>query len=101
MCIRDSRDTMRNLKVFEFVDKYADNDELAWTLDQFRPQVLMIHTRAQATQRLQTEDFNEAIKHIKAGLDQLREFFQKHARPELQETSAEILSLEHWLDEVN
>lgn len=95
------RDTTRNLKVFDFVEKYAESDELAWTLDQFRPQVLMINTRAQASQHLQAERFEEAIEQIKEGLEQLRVFFQKHARHDLQESSAEILSLEHWLDEVN
>ena len=95
------RDTTRNVKVFDFVEKHAESVELAWTLDQFRPQVLMIHTRAQASQHLQTEDFPEAIQRIEGGLEQLREFFQKHSRQDLLESSAEILSLEHWLNEVN
>jgi hypothetical protein len=96
-----TRDTTRNIKVFDFVDKYAENSELSWTLDQFRPQVLMIQTRAQASQHLHAEDFKKAIALIETGLDQLREFFQKHARQDLQEMSPEILSLEHWLEEVS
>ena len=47
------RDTERNLAVFDFVQKYADNEDLAWSVLQFRPQLLMIHTRACATQSLE------------------------------------------------
>lgn len=95
------RDTTRNLQVFDFVEQYADDDDLAWTLQQFRPQVLMIHTRANATQYLQTEEFAAAIKEIETGVDRLREFYEEHGRHELVSQSAEISALQHWLEEVN
>jgi hypothetical protein len=40
------RDTERNLKVFDFVEEYAASDELAWSLQQFRPQLVMMRCRA-------------------------------------------------------
>src|SRR5829696_6185248 len=40
------RDTRRNLEMFNFVVKYAPNEEAAWSVDQFRPYVLMMNTRA-------------------------------------------------------
>jgi hypothetical protein len=95
------RDASRNLKVFDFVEEYAVDDELSWTLQQFRPQVLMIHTRAQATQYLQTEEFAAAIKEIEAGMDRLRDFYEEHSRHDLMANSPEISALEHWLGEVN
>src|SRR5437773_3081202 len=55
------RDTERNLKLFDFVAAHAESDELAWSLQQFRPQVLMIDTRARATLKLQKEDYRNAI----------------------------------------
>lgn len=94
------RDSERNLKVFDFVQEYAESDELSWALQQFRPQVLMLHARAKATLKLQAEDFAGAIKEIEFGLEQLREFYEKHSRTDLLEQSPEIQSLEHWLDEV-
>ena len=36
------RDAERNLTVFDFVSKHAENEELAWSLQQFRPQLLMV-----------------------------------------------------------
>lgn len=95
------RDTTRNLKVFDFVEEYAEEEDLAWSLQQFRPQVLMIHTRAVATQYLQTEEFAAAIKEIEAGIERLREFYDEHGRHDLMTQSPEISALQHWLQEVN
>src|SRR5713101_5064611 len=40
------RDAERNLAVFDFVAKHAESEDLAWSLQQFRPQLLMVLTRA-------------------------------------------------------
>src|SRR5207244_8924648 len=40
------RDTDRNLKVFDFVQQYTASEELAWSLQQFRPQLLMMRLLA-------------------------------------------------------
>jgi len=95
------RDTTRNLKVFDFVEEYAEDEDLAWSLQQFRPQVLMIHTRAVATQYLQTEEFAAAIKEIEGGIEQLRSFYEDHSRHDLISASPEITGLQHWLEEVH
>jgi len=94
------RDTERNLKVFDFVEEYAEAEELVWSLQQFRPQVLMVQTRARATLRLLKDDFLGAIQEIQNGLESIREFYQKYSRTELIEQSAEIQSLQHWLEDV-
>jgi hypothetical protein len=95
------RDTTRNLQVFDFVEEYVEEEEMAWSLQQFRPQVLMIHTRAVATQYLQTEEFAAAIKEIESGIDRMKEFYDTHGRQDLVAQSAEISALQHWLEEVN
>jgi hypothetical protein len=95
------RDTERNLAVFDFVKKHAESEELAWTLQQFRPQVLMIRTRSRASQRLQEQDFASALKAIEKGLEALREFYQSYDRGDLLEQSPEISSLQNWRDELN
>ena len=95
------RDAERNLKVFDFVEEHAESDELAWSIQQFRPQVLMIRTRARATQKLQAEDFPAALAEIEAGIEQLREFYNEYSRHDLLDQSAEIQSLQHWMTEVS
>jgi len=95
------RDTERNLKLFDFVQAHAASEEMAWSLQQFRPQVLMIETRARATLKLQKEDFKSAIQEIEDGIERHREFYQQYSRHELLEQSAEIQALQHWMEEVN
>jgi hypothetical protein len=94
------RDTRRNLKVFDLVENYASTEELAWSLQQFRPQVLMMLARAKGSMALDSGDYADAIDIVKNGLDQLREFYQSHAKPELVEQSGEIQSLDVWLKEL-
>ena len=94
------RDAKRNLKVFDLVENYAVSEDLAWSLQQFRPQVLMMLARAKGSMALDAEDYGEAIDAVRNGLDQLREFYQKHGRLELVEQSGEIQSLEVWLKEL-
>src|SRR5207249_3451207 len=43
------RDTQRNLDLFTFVSEHTDREEFSWSLQQFRPYVLMMNTRAKAS----------------------------------------------------
>src|SRR5215467_8242914 len=42
------RDTQRNLDLFTFVNQHTDREDFSWSLQQFRPYVLMMNTRAKA-----------------------------------------------------
>jgi len=95
------RDTERNLNVFDFVAKHAESEELTWSVQQFRPQLLMIHTRARATEYLKVNDYSTAIEQIEDGLGKIREFYQNHGRGDLIEQSGELNSLKAWLEEVS
>src|SRR5258706_2765961 len=55
------RDTQRNLDLFTFVTEHTDRDELSWSLQQFRPYVLMMNTRAKASILLGEGKFAEAV----------------------------------------
>lgn len=94
------RDAERNLAVFEFVGKHAEGEELAWSLEQFRPQLLMVLTRARAAQALEGDDYETAVRQVEEGVEQIRAFQREHALPEGSEMSGEVLSLENWLEEI-
>ncbi len=94
------RDTERNLAVLDFVEKFAENEELSWSLQQFRPQLLMIQARACATQSLEAKDYATAIQQIEDGIARIREFYRKHERAELLEQCGEIIWLKNWLEQV-
>ena len=94
------RDTERNLAVYEFVSKHAESEELAWSLKQFQPQLLMIQTRAEAMESLEAGDYAIAIQQVEDGIEAIRNFFKEQARHDLIEQSGEIQSLEAWLAEI-
>jgi hypothetical protein len=94
------RDTERNLEMFDFVQQYAASDELSWSLQQFRPQLLMMHVRAAGAIAIKMNDYNTVVKLVKEGLDEIREFYVEHERSDLLDQSGEIQSLEAWLQEI-
>ena len=94
------RDAERNLAVFDFVSQHAESEELAWSLQQFRPQLLMVLTRARAAQALQSDDYAMAVQQIEEGLEKIRAFCHEHGRGDAAETSGEVQSLESWLEEI-
>jgi len=94
------RDTERNLTVFDFVEKHAESEDLAWSVQQFRPQLLMIHTRARATESLKGNDYNAAIEQIEDGIGKIRDFFRERGRSEMMDQTGEVHSLKVWLEEI-
>src|SRR6185503_6129298 len=62
------RDTDRNLAVFDFVSRFAEAEELAWALQQFRPQLLLIQIRAKAGDLLAKKKFSDATRAIERGI---------------------------------
>src|SRR2546429_2643968 len=94
------RDTQRNLDLFTFVTEHTDRDELSWTLQQFRPYVLMMNTRAKPSILLGQGKFGEAMAEIERGRDAIGDFFQDSNFPELVSKSSEIAFLNEWLEEV-
>ena len=94
------RDAERNLEVFEFVGKHAESEELAWSLEQFRPQLLMVLTRARAAQALEADDYELAVRQVEEGLEHIRAFHREHGLAEAAEPSGELQSLETWLEEI-
>lgn len=92
------RDADRNLAVFDFVDEFAETDELSWALQQFRPQLLLMLTRAKGMIALEKKEFAATAREVENGIAIIREFYNAFERPEMAEQSGEINSLEQWLD---
>ena len=95
------RDTERNLAVCDFAEKHAESEELSWSLLQFKPQLLMMHTRARGTETLRANDYAHAIQQVEEGIGRIREFYRDHSRHELVDQSGELNSLKAWLDELS
>lgn len=93
-------DCERNLRVFEFVAEYAESDELAWSLLQFVPQLLMMRARARGTALIRRKRFEKACTGIEEGLEELEAFYRENGREDLMANSGEITSLKSWLEEI-
>ena len=68
-----ARDTLRNLRVLDFVSKHTDRGR-STSLEQYRPYILRMHLMAQALDKVQNgDDVHEALDLIESGLEQVRD----------------------------
>lgn len=94
------RDTQRNLDMFQFVAKHAEKEDMAQSVEQFTPYVLMMLTRARASIEIEREEFAAAVRQIEDGMEKIRTFYDKVENPEAAANSAELGFLGEWLEEV-
>jgi hypothetical protein len=93
------RDTKRNLDMFTFVAKHATDEESVWSVQQFRPYVLMMNTRAKANLAIERDDMDAAIALVEKGIAKIEKFAKDNNRDGETDTS-EIKSLAEWLAEL-
>jgi hypothetical protein len=94
------RDTQRNLDLFAFVAEHAEQEEMAWSLEQFRPYVLMMNTRAKASIEIERKDVAAAIREMEAGRKRILDFYEETNNAELASKSPEIAFLDEWVEEL-
>jgi len=94
------RDTQRNIDLFNFVSTHAGTDEFAHSLEQFRPYVIMMNTRARASIELERGDFAAAIRQIERGREKIAQLFAGPEGTEIAERSPEVAFLEEWIQEI-
>jgi len=83
------RDTTRNLRVLDLCRRYAATPEDRAAMEQFRPYIMMMRSRAMASQALKENEPKAAIFAIDQGLEALRRFFTDLGHPEAFETASE------------
>jgi len=67
------RDTARNLRLFDFIHRYAARAEDQEYLEKWRPYLLRINTAASALQHLETGDASHALQIVQKGREQIEE----------------------------
>jgi hypothetical protein len=97
---RCARDTRRNLRLFAFIRAHTQNDRMKMQFEQWRPYVLMMHSRAVATPLIQQGHFAEGLRVIESGIDSIRDFLDEYQQSDRADQCAELLSLERWRDEI-
>jgi hypothetical protein len=94
------RDTERNLEMFDFVGEHCSDEDSKWTLEQFRPYVVMMNTRARASLELQESNTAAAVKIIETGKEKIETFYRSIGQADWIESSNELAFLSEWLKEV-
>ena len=79
---------------------HAQDERHKMQFDQWRPYVLMMHTRAVATPLLQQQLYEDGLRVIEAGIEGIREFLDEYDQSQRAEECVELVSLERWRDEI-
>lgn len=95
-----ARDTGRNLKLFEFVRRFARRERDKLEFDQWRPHVTMMRTRAIATPLIELDDTEAAVRVIKHGIEAIEQFLKDYGQEDRAADCQELVHLERWRDEL-
>src|SRR5919198_771109 len=88
------RDTQRNLDLFTFVNDHTDREDFSWGLQQFRPYVLMMNTRAKASIFLAQGKFADAISEIERGREAIVDEWLEEVKAKRPLSKLEIMQRE-------
>ena len=90
------RDTARNLRVLDLCSKYADEEQDRLVLEQYRPYIIMMNSRAQASILQQDGKLTQALNKVEEGLDDIKEFFARFGQEESYARSNEVRVLKQF-----
>jgi len=94
------RDTERNLQLMDFCAKYAKELSDRYLLEQYRPYVVMMYTRAQAHMELGRGHPKVARAIVQEGIGKIEAFYRRFDQAELAEDSSEIAILRALAKEI-
>jgi hypothetical protein len=92
------RDTSRNLRVLDLCAKYGESESDRAALEPVRPYIVMMRTRALASQALMDNEAKAAINALDQGLEALREYYASHESPGSFDQSNEVQILKGMKD---
>src|SRR5689334_10122937 len=94
------RDTARNLRVLDLCAEYASDESDRFVLEQYRPYIIMMNTRASASLQFKAEQFPKAYATVMDGLKRIKEFFVRFGQREAFERSNEVRILKRFAKEI-
>ncbi|MFP4105280.1 MAG: UvrB/UvrC motif-containing protein [Phycisphaerae bacterium] len=87
------RDTRRNLRLLDFYHDYACEEVDPQAMEQYRPYIVMMNTRAQARLDIDAGQPREALAALHEGIAQIVDSFRSLGHEELVDVSGEIAVL--------
>lgn len=94
------RDTERNLALAEFCHKYAGDEKDRMALEQYRPYIIMMNSRAKGNIDLNNNAPKTALAHLRAGLENIKSFFSEYGQEEIATKCNETVILKTMVDEI-
>lgn len=94
------RDTARNLRVLDLCGKYADDEQDRLVLEQYRPYITMMHSRAKASMFMKDNRLNDALRIVEEGLTGIKEFFLRFGQEEAYTQSNEVRVLKRFARDI-
>ncbi|HEY7089092.1 MAG TPA: UvrB/UvrC motif-containing protein [Tepidisphaeraceae bacterium] len=94
------RDTARNLKVLDFCGKFAVDEQDRLVLEQYRPYITMMNSRAAASILFKEEKYREALEVVGKGLEKIKEFFTQFGQPEAFTQANEVKVLKQFARDI-
>jgi hypothetical protein len=91
-------DTGHNLAIFDLVAEHAEEEDLVWDFLQFKPYVIMMHTRALAMSRAAREDYLGAAEATRQGIAQIETFWRDREEEDLARDNLELDTLRELLE---
>ena len=90
------RDTARNLRLLDLCGQFAVDEQDQLILEQYRPYITMMNSRAQASIHYKEKRYREAMRAIDGGLAQIKEFFARFGQEEAYAESNEVRVLKRF-----
>ena len=94
------RDASRNLRLMDLCKVYAKEESDRYALQQYRPYVVMMCTRARGRLALRNNRPKEALKAVQAGIQRIKDFYREYGQEEMLEASGEIALLKAMPKEI-
>src|SRR3954462_11299498 len=94
------RDTARQLRVLDICSQHAAEEHDRLILEQYRPYIIMMNTRASASLDFKDELFHKALTTVTDGLDQIREFFIRFGQQEAFDKPNEVKILKRFARDI-
>lgn len=95
-----ARDTQRNLDVLDLCVSFAAEEEDQYSLEQYRPYILMMNVRSKALLAIEKERYRTALAHVDSGLRRIRDFFRHYGEPRAFKLSGEVQVLKTLRKEI-
>lgn len=94
------RDTARNIRVIDMCGQFADDEEDRMVMEQYRPYITMMLTRAKASIALKNNRNDRALLIVRRGLRSIKKFFIRFGQEKAYRHASEVMLLKSFAREI-